>query len=71
MSNLEKVISIIARETSRNPFNLGTDTRLDSLGIDSLDFLELIRMIEGEFNCTIADEQYAQLHTIGDLLAVL
>ena len=67
MSKLEKVIEIVARETGTPADSLNAATRLHSLGMDSLDFISLLRSIESEFDCTIADADYPNLQTIGDI----
>lgn len=42
---LEKVIEIVSRETGGD---VNADTRLDSLGLDSLEFVCLIQAIQSE-----------------------
>lgn len=43
----------------------------DDFRADSLDFIELIIDIEGEFSITIPDGDLEEVKTVGDLLAVI
>lgn len=49
----------------------GPDTRLDSLGMDSLDRLELITAIEDDLSIRIPDDQASGLETVGALVQCL
>jgi acyl carrier protein len=40
----------------------------NDLGVDSLDFIELMVSVEKEFNLTIEDTQYDKLKTVGALV---
>lgn len=42
--------------------------RLDSLGLDSLEFVELLQLIEGEFSVLIPDVEISRLRTVEDLI---
>ena len=41
----------------------------DDLGVDSLDFIELIVDVEQAFNIKIPDENYVKLTTVGSLVS--
>lgn len=41
------------------------------LGADSLDVVELILTLEGEFKISITDEEAAKIHTIGEAITVI
>ena len=43
----------------------------DDLGVDSLDFCEVIWEVEKKFKVTIPDEEMENIHTIGELVAYL
>jgi acyl carrier protein len=49
----------------------GPNTRLDSLGMDSLDRLELITAVEDELSIRVPDDQASGLETVGDLVQCL
>lgn len=61
----ESLLALVCRETAKSSVEL--DDEIDSLGIDSLEFINLIQAIEAEFGCSIPDEDYAQINTIRDL----
>lgn len=63
---LEKLRSLIEEQTGKA--DIGASTRLDSLGIDSLEFLSLMLEIQREFDRIIPDSEWPNLHTVGDIL---
>lgn len=40
----------------------------DDLGADSLDVMDLVGMIEKQYNITIPQEDYAKLKSVGDVV---
>lgn len=44
--------------------------RLDDIGLDSLELLDLQLSIESEFSIKIPDQDFAQLQTVGDLISI-
>lgn len=67
MNKLDLVIKAVEEETGAK--NLTAETRIDSLGIDSLDFIALVQTLENLFNCRIEGEEYVHLQTVEDLAA--
>jgi len=63
-----ELLVLIERETGKTA---SLDTKIQDLGIDSLDFLSLIVEIQAQFKMTISDRQIAQIQTIGDLLNII
>jgi acyl carrier protein len=53
---LQKVVSIIASVKSIAPETIRPDSSLDELGMDSLDKINMLFELEGEFNIDIPDE---------------
>ena len=45
--------------------------KFDDLGLDSLDFIEIIINIENEYDVEIGDEEANELKTIGDIIELL
>jgi acyl carrier protein len=66
MTTLEKVIKVVAQETGRDPASLSESTFLDSLGLDSLEFVCLMQAIQNEI-ANVPDEQWANLNTVGGI----
>lgn len=68
----EQVRTIIAKKLSKKIEEVTLDSRLvEDLGADSLDVVELLMMLEDEYNITIQDEDAVKLNTIKDIIAFL
>ena len=50
---------------------LSEDTSLLSLGADSLDMAEIVMSIEDTFGITVEEGAEADIHTIGDAVALI
>lgn len=48
-----------------------TDDLKDSLGLDSLDTVELIMALEKEFNIGISEEDFEGVETVGQLIELV
>ena len=66
----ELLIKLVAEETGRRPDQVTCSTSLEDLGIDSLEFVELIQTIEKKFK-TIPKERWGSLDTVGDIAKAL
>ncbi len=51
-----------------SPVERATDARIDELGIDSLETIELVMELEEQFDVSIPEEDAEGIHTVGDLL---
>lgn len=60
----ERVIAIISCELD-HPVN--ASTKLLDMDCDSLEFLELMLILENEFGRKVPDEAIAKFHTAGDI----
>lgn len=58
------VCKIVEREAG---FAVSDSTSLEELGLDSLEFLELLLTLQNETGKAIPDERVALLMTVGDL----
>jgi len=63
------VLDILLRKKTTDPATIGPDTTLASLGIDSLEGLEVIFALEDRFNIKISDEEAADMKTVGQVMA--
>jgi acyl carrier protein len=61
-----RVIAIVARELGVEPQTISPHTRLDELGMDSLDFVSLLQCINVEIG-EIPEDQVTNLETIEDI----
>ena len=67
----DKIISMICEQFDMEPEELSENTSFtDDMGIDSVDVVELVVMLEDEFGLDeIPEEDLKQMRTIGDLAA--
>ena len=66
---LEKLIALLAEHVEIDPDTITTDTTFESLGIDSLDTVEMIMDLEDELGIELElDEKVA---TVGELAAFI
>jgi acyl carrier protein len=61
---IEDVIAAVQEETGRD---ITPETKLDSLGLDSLDFLQLIITVSNRCGSEIHDFVVPRINTVNDL----
>jgi acyl carrier protein len=65
----DKILAALAKESKRDVSSLSLDqTLMGDLGLTSLDALELVFKLEGEFNLSIPDEDMEKLVTVRDTI---
>jgi acyl carrier protein len=67
MDTLARIKQLAAKEFSLEPEKLDPKAPLDTLGIDSLSFIEFMFKIEEEFGVAVSDEDLKGIKTLGDL----
>jgi len=67
MDTLARIKQLAAKEFSLEPEKLDPKAPLDTLGIDSLSFIEFMFKVEEEFGVTVSDEDLKGIKTLGDL----
>jgi len=67
MDTLARIKQLAAKEFSINPDRLDPSAPLDSLGIDSLSFIEFMFKVEEEFGVGVSDEELKSIKTLADL----
>lgn len=63
------VVEILARRKKADPAAIGSEMTLASLGIDSLEGLEVIFALEDRFHISIPDEDANAMKTVGAVVA--
>jgi acyl carrier protein len=63
------VLEILLRKKTVDPSTIGPETTLASLGIDSLEGLEVIFALEDRFGVSVSDEDAARMKTVGEVIA--
>ncbi len=66
----ERVIAVIADVLECDVKDVSTSSRLESLGMDSLDAVQLVMELEDEFDITISedDADAEDILTVGDII---
>ncbi len=67
MDTLARIKDLAAREFSIDPARLDPAASLDSLGVDSLSFIEFMFKVEEEFGVSVSDEDLKSIKTLADL----
>ena len=67
MDTLGRIRDLAAKEFSINPDGLDPSAPLDTLGIDSLSFIEFMFKVEEEFGVAVSDEDLKSIKTLADL----
>ena len=67
MDTLARIKELAAKEFSLEPAKLDPAAPLDTLGIDSLSFIEFMFKVEEEFGVSVSDEDLKGIKTLGDL----
>ena len=64
------LLAVICRETGATLGEISRETTLDALGIDSLEFLNLMLAIKAEVG-EIPQDEYGRINTVGDIADLL
>ncbi len=65
----ERIKEILAEQLDADTQSITLDTDIaDDLGADSLDVVEMLMTIEGEFDIEIPDEEIENLKTVGNVV---
>ena len=67
MDTLERLKALAAREFSIDPASLDPAAPLETLGIDSLSFIDFMFKVEAEFGVSVSDEDLKDIRTLGAL----
>jgi len=70
----EKVLELLASAMQQNncdPLELGLQTSIAELGLDSLKLVEVIYELERDFSIEIEEELLAQLECVGDVITAV
>ncbi len=70
--SFEKVRKLLAEQLNVAPDKIDLKSRvIEDLGADSLDVVEMLMVLEDEFNITVSDEESLQLKTVGDIVNLI
>ena len=69
---LDKVRKMLAEQLNISVDKITPDSRvIEDLGADSLDVVEMLMLLEDEFNVTVSDEESMNLKTVADIVKVI
>lgn len=66
----EKIAAMLAEKLECEASEISMDTKFETLGIDSLDVMELLMNVEEEFG-TEVEMGEGKVNTVGDLVALI
>ncbi len=70
--SFDKVRKLLAEQLNIAPEKVELKSRvIEDLGADSLDVVEMLMVLEDEFNITVSDEESLQLKTVGDIVKLI
>jgi len=67
MDTLARIKEMAGKEFSIDPNSVDPNAPLDTLGVDSLSFIEFMFKIEEEFGVSVSDEDLKGIKTLADL----
>ena len=67
MDTLSRIKDLAARELALDPGKIDPAAPLDTLGVDSLSFIEFMFKVEEEFGVTVSDEDLRTIKCFADL----
>ena len=67
MDTLARIRELAAKEFSVDSGALDPSAPLDTLGIDSLSFIEFMFKVEEEFDVIVSDEELQSIRTLAEL----
>jgi acyl carrier protein len=63
-----RVIELIAKEKNLDPADISLDSTLESLGVDSLDAINLVFELEEQYGISIPDEGALGIETVRQIV---
>lgn len=69
---LDKVRKMLAEQLNISVDKITPESKvIEDLGADSLDVVEMLMLLEDEFNVTVSDEESVNLSTVADIVKVI
>jgi acyl carrier protein len=65
----QQIIDIVATKKKLDPSSISAASRLDELGLDSLDAADLLFTVEDTFGIVVPDDAATSMKSIGDIIA--
>ena len=69
---LERIIALLSEYVVLDPQEITPETELQTdLGLNSLEFIHLVTVLEREFHVVIPEREAMSFHVLGDVIAYL
>lgn len=65
---IRSALGAVAPTRTADFANIAPDTKIESLGLDSIATMEMVNYVEEKIEVTFADEDLAKVQRVGDLL---
>ena len=69
--HVEERVAATAAELGADPSRIAPEVRFEDLGLDSLDLVELVQILELEFDLRLFKHVHGRLATVGDAVDLL
>ena len=70
--SFDKVRKLLAEQLNIAPDKVDLKSRvIEDLGADSLDVVEMLMVLEDQFNITLSDEESLELKTVADIVNLI
>jgi acyl carrier protein len=69
--NVDAVLDRLALRLPQIRHLIRADQPIEDLGLDSIDLVELLCVIESEFDVTVSDADFARSSTVGELAGLI
>lgn len=68
---LDRVRAVLSRVTGFPLSDIAPETRLETLGVDALDLIEIALELEDQLGCQLGEDEMHQAGTAGELCALV
>lgn len=71
VESIEQRVFEVLRDYADDPQSVSTDTKLEDIGVDSLDLVELGQMVDDEYGIELTEEHFQDVTRVGDVIRVI
>lgn len=67
----ERLKELAIEHLDINPEEIGFDSKISDLDIDSIDLVDFIMVLEDEFSIEFSDEELDEIETLADIVSLI
>jgi acyl carrier protein len=71
VDSIEQRVFEVLRDYADDPASVSADTKLEEIGVDSLDLVELGQMVDDEYGIELTEEHFQDVTRVGDVIRVI